>query len=70
VAEALDIAERLRQAVQTIKIDTPSGSFGFTVSMGVAAFVDEDRTFDGLLSRCDAALYAAKDAGRNRIEAG
>lgn len=67
---AVELAEKLRRAVETIRIDTPAGSFGFTVSMGVAMYRDEDVNFDGLLLRCDAALYEAKGSGRNCVKLG
>jgi diguanylate cyclase (GGDEF)-like protein/PAS domain S-box-containing protein len=68
--KAQKVAERLRRAIEGTTIDTPQGSFRMTVSMGVACFERRDRTFDGLLSRSDAALYEAKKAGRNRVVAG
>ena len=67
---ALDLAEKLRRAIETIHIDTPSGPIGCTASMGVAAFAEDDRSFDGLLLRCDAALYEAKNSGRNCVRLG
>ena len=40
-----------------------------TISVGVATFPNDSSTATGLLQAADAALYAAKDRGRNRIEA-
>jgi len=38
-----------------------------TVSIGVAASTADDKDLDEMLRRADRALYAAKDAGRNRV---
>lgn len=67
---AVEIAEKLRRAIETIRIDTPAGSFGCTASMGVAVYHGDDGSFDGLLLRCDAALYEAKNSGRNCVRLG
>ncbi len=64
---ARTIAERLRKAIEGLAVATPEGKLRVTVSMGVGSFRRADRTFEGLLSRCDGALYAAKAAGRNRV---
>ena len=40
-----------------------------TASVGVAAFPDHGTELDALLRASDTAMYAAKTAGRNRIEA-
>jgi diguanylate cyclase (GGDEF)-like protein len=37
------------------------------VSVGVASIEDGDRTLDHLLRRADAALYEAKQEGRDRV---
>jgi hypothetical protein len=63
---ALEVAERLRSAVEKQRFDAPSGPLTVTTSIGVASL---DRTIphiDALLSRADAALYATKGDGRNR----
>ena len=68
-AEAGEIAERLR--VRLAKIITPvtdgteSVPLRVTVSIGVAALEDARRDLDELLAAADAALYEAKQSGRN-----
>lgn len=60
-------AERLLQAVRNHKFNK-AGSL--TCSMGVAEFNRETDTALSLLKHADAALYKAKELGRNRIEKG
>jgi diguanylate cyclase (GGDEF)-like protein len=65
VDEALEAAERIRLAIETTQVTAEDISISFTVSIGVAeisAGEDEDQ----LIMRADAALYQAKDQGRNR----
>lgn len=66
-AAASAVAERIRSALEAT---TPlSFEFGSpTVSAGVAIAFGGDDSFDTLLRRADAALYAAKQDGRNRVE--
>lgn len=63
---AMIVAEKLRQVIETLKIDnfpdTVSASFGIAVLPGDAG------TGEQLLRAADRALYAAKNAGRNRVE--
>ena len=67
-AEAL--AERLRGAVA--ETDFPVAEDGsdvhMTVSVGVASYPDMAGNMDDLVARADAALYAAKRAGKDRVE--
>jgi diguanylate cyclase (GGDEF)-like protein/PAS domain S-box-containing protein len=66
--DALRLAERLRQLVEAIKIETPSGGeISFTVSLGVADFQPEGDSLNQLLARADSALYKAKRDGRNQV---
>jgi diguanylate cyclase (GGDEF)-like protein len=66
-AQAEIVAERIRNAVAGIAIDTEFGTVRFTTSIGVTQTEDSDESVDVVLARADAALYAAKAAGRNRV---
>lgn len=68
MARALRVAERARAAVQETPLLMGDVEVPLTVSMGVAAR-REGETREGLISRADAALYRAKEAGRNRVVA-
>lgn len=68
---ALVIAERLRRAVESLKVPLPDAPpLGFTVSIGVAVAApgpSQPADVPALLAVADRALYASKKAGRNRV---
>jgi diguanylate cyclase (GGDEF)-like protein len=64
-----EVAERLRASVEAATFRYNGGERTITVSCGVAAFPKPIRSIENLLSSADAALYAAKNAGRNRVVA-
>jgi diguanylate cyclase (GGDEF)-like protein len=64
---ALEVAERIRQAVESAPFALESGRVSCTVSIGLASFPQDGRTIEALLARADRALYEAKEAGRNRV---
>jgi diguanylate cyclase (GGDEF)-like protein len=67
-ADALMIAERVRQHIELCSFTGPISQLKVTVSMGVATYpTDAISTIDDLFRDADAALYRAKKAGRNRI---
>ena len=68
-ATATVVAERMRSAIEALAIPHPGLEPGgvVTVSGGVSCFEPDD-TVSTLLARADAALYRAKETGRNRVE--
>ncbi len=63
------IAESIRKSMEELQIPVGDGRFaGRTVSVGVAEFSAGD-TMEKLLAAADAALYRAKQGGRNRVAA-
>ena len=71
LAQGLKAAERLRAGVAAAPLSCSEGAIGVTLSLGVSAGrpgPDGLLDLEGLLRAADEALYAAKKAGRNRVE--
>lgn len=69
--DALAYAETLRQAIAEMRVDVGAGeAIGVTTSIGAACWQPGFKGATDLLRAADVALYAAKDAGRNRVERG
>ncbi len=69
--DAVHVSEALRLRVAALRLKRRSDGFvldAFTVSIGVATRAAGE-PFEHLLQRADAALYRAKDSGRNRTVA-
>jgi len=64
---AARILDRLRMIVADIDWDSIAHGVGVTISAGIAS-AEKGETSDTLLARADAALYRAKENGRNRVE--
>jgi diguanylate cyclase (GGDEF)-like protein len=62
---SVNIAEKLRKMVASWQF--PGVPRTVTISAGAAAFPDQGTTRDELVKAADNALYAAKQAGRNRV---
>ena len=70
IEEGKEMAERVRIRIGSDAVHGRDGEINISLSLGVAQAREED-TVDTLIDRADAALYAAKLAGRDcvRIEA-
>jgi diguanylate cyclase (GGDEF)-like protein len=64
---AARLAERLRAALEQAGVEGDTGPIHATVSVGIAQ-LQPGEDLDGLYARADAALYRAKQQGRNRVE--
>jgi diguanylate cyclase (GGDEF)-like protein len=69
LAYAWPVAERLRTAVAALSFEDIAPGLKVTVSVGMAQLRAEDGGLRELVARADAALYRAKDNGRDRVEA-
>ncbi|HUP05435.1 MAG TPA: diguanylate cyclase [Bryobacteraceae bacterium] len=69
-AAALAQATRLREAVEAEPFSIGGVGLAVTCSVGIATIARPDaRRIDALIREADTALYRAKHAGRNRVEA-
>lgn len=69
LAQAADVAERLRNIVGKAPIKTSAGELKVTVSLGVAQRATADEGIASLLHRADQNLLEAKRRGRDRVVA-
>ena len=66
---ALEVAERLREAIAGAGISPELEQEPLTATFGAAELEARDRDIEDLIRRADAALYKGKSLGRNRVEA-
>lgn len=67
--QTLALGERIRAAIRSMRLEFDGHPVEMTVSVGVTAAVPGEDDVAALLQRADAALYAAKRAGRDRVVA-
>ena len=65
---AVELAERLRQGISTQPVCVAGAMISTTLSLGLAVSTGNLDRSEQLLHQADEALYAAKAAGRNRVE--
>lgn len=65
-AAAAQCAERLRHAVQSMRLPLGNVTLQASISVGIAAMDASMRGPDSMIKAADQAVYAAKQAGRNR----
>jgi diguanylate cyclase (GGDEF)-like protein len=67
ITSALVIGDRLRKRIEALEIPHKDCMIKITISIGASPSSKEDLSIDDVLQRSDAALYRAKENGRNRI---
>lgn len=65
--QALELAKELRQRIQEKDIVLRQRKTSITVSIGVATYPDDVSEEEELIHKSDAAMYKAKQRGRNRV---
>jgi diguanylate cyclase (GGDEF)-like protein len=68
-AGAIKMAERVRQALESERVVFEGARLALTASFGAAVWPADGREPAALIASADRALYAAKEAGRNRAVA-
>jgi diguanylate cyclase (GGDEF)-like protein len=66
VAGGEQVAEKMRRVVHELEFSAAGSFFGVTMTFGVSELDPEDRP-DQAIRRADEALYAGKQAGRDRV---
>lgn len=64
---AVRVAEKLRKKIENAKFVYDAQTVKVTVSIGVTQVADTDQNPDQLFARVDAAMYEAKNKGRNQV---
>ena len=67
IVGALELAERIRHAVERSSGLSDQADVRVTVSIGVVQWRSGEDTVETLIARADDVMYTAKHAGRNRV---
>lgn len=67
LAQASVVAERIRRAVETMRVQAGGRELVTTVSIGVTAVPERPDDYEAAIASADEALYRAKNLGRNRV---
>lgn len=65
--EAQKMSLNILNAVNKLSVNTEKGTFGVTISIGVAEWLDKDKTKEIFYNRADSYLYFAKNNGKNAV---
>ena len=61
------LAEKIRLGVRGLEIELPDKSIHPSLSIGVVSYPSDGRTADELIISADGAMYASKNAGKDRV---
>jgi len=64
---AEQLGERVRKPIEGERLTVDDARIRLSASLGVAVWPADGREPESLLASADRALYAARDAGRNRV---
>jgi len=67
VGKAVEIAERIREAIEQKTMQINEHNLNITASFGVATLTNNQHGFNDIFQDADLALYQAKEQGRNRV---
>jgi diguanylate cyclase (GGDEF)-like protein len=68
LAGAVRVADTLRRELEAQTVPWNGATVSFTASFGVTSAAPGEIDAEAVIGRADAALYRAKEAGRNRVE--
>jgi diguanylate cyclase (GGDEF)-like protein len=64
---AMDMAERIRRAVEASRLELGDQSIQATVSVGLSSYPEDGGDSASIMDKADRALYRAKQAGKNCV---
>jgi diguanylate cyclase (GGDEF)-like protein len=67
VSGAVQLAERIRESIETSLIIFNGNQLKVTISIGISS-LEKDDNLESIIARADDALYLAKATGRNKVE--
>jgi diguanylate cyclase (GGDEF)-like protein len=65
--KSMQVAEKIREAIENMKVELTGTVVQRTISVGVAGYPDDSSSFWQVVKYADVALYQAKDTGRNKV---
>lgn len=65
--QAVEIAERIKQAITSDEININGSNISLTITMGISEYRDGE-SIDACITRADEALYRGKKNGKDRVE--
>jgi len=69
-ASALVVGERIRNKIESAEWVVGDSKIICTISIGISAYLADDKKVEFLIKQADDALYLAKESGRNKVKFG